>query len=592
LAGIPQHAVPPRGSIRAEAAANRCVERVTAALARASLDYPRHASTIRGLKVVHASLDLVCLADHDGRRMFTTARGTDNNLRHTTLPRDLGNDTLIALGFGPVRVRQVAAAYQSMCDALPEYSSFGTGHSLGATVIEFLAMWAESGPERRKFQRIDLFNPGSSPLRRLLPGRRRPVPLTSTKVCAYCVSGDFISRFHLSSGTKNVLQPRKSLSRHALGHFLPEGDEVAARAREVVGAAVARAIAAVCVAQFAVQACSFRAGSAVSRALENVAFAEMAAQADAEGRKVGLRRHSLRPGRPSLVGRPSLWRPRELPVLPQVEAGDAAEDASPASSAPSLAAGPGLLAARAGPSGSSLGEAARGVAGQQAADADELPVSAACAAGPAELRVSGRPSKPFWRPRATACAQQGEAAEAEESAVSAACTTNSAELGSTGRTSRPFWTPTSRQACARQEVDAAEAEADESSVSVASAECLAEGPSEVGSMGRPSKPFCWRRGPPAQAQHAEGGAANDSFGSADRPARRFFRLRREAPTPRPQVEAADSEESLASTAASTTATPSSAELGATGRTPKQPFWRRGRQPAQELDRLTPLAVAA
>lgn len=276
LAGIPQHAVPPRGSRPGACAEPRCVERVAAALQRAALDYPKHARAIGALEVVHASLDLVCLVDRRGRRLFATARGTDRCLRGATLPRDLGNDALIALGFGPVRARCAAAAYSRVCKQLPGYQAFGTGHSLGGTVIEWLAHWAEAGGhDRRRFLRIDLFNPGSSPL------RRRAVPLAATQVCAHCVCGDFVSKFHKASGTKNVLQPQKKLARHALGHFLPAADEAAAVARETVALAVARSVAAICTARFALELCGARAVGVATKALANVAWAQVTAEADA-----------------------------------------------------------------------------------------------------------------------------------------------------------------------------------------------------------------------------------------------------------------------------------------------------------------------
>uniref|UniRef100_A0A7S4SIT7 Uncharacterized protein n=1 Tax=Alexandrium monilatum TaxID=311494 RepID=A0A7S4SIT7_9DINO len=287
LASLPQHAVPLGGGSSGNARGAPSVGRLLTALHRACLEYPQRADELRELEVVHASLDLVCLADHSGRRLFTAARGTDRALRGATLPRDLGNDALIALGFGPARVSNAIRQYQEVCERLPGFASFGCGHSLGASVIEGLARWAEAGPGRTVFQRIDLFNPASSPLRKLVRGT---VPLVQTEVHAHRVPGDFVSRFHHFLGCSKHVHPRRPrLSAHALGHFLPTADEAAIAARAAVAQCAAAVVARVTGAQVAARTAVAAIGSrAVARAVlaeRSVLIAEAAAAADAQGRR-------------------------------------------------------------------------------------------------------------------------------------------------------------------------------------------------------------------------------------------------------------------------------------------------------------------
>merc|ERR1719356_399613 len=107
------------------------------------------------------------LADHASHELFVSIRGTDKDMRRATLARDLGNDALIFFGFMPVRVRTIAAEYRAVCKQLPGYTTYGTGHSLGASIVEHLAIWAENRSTIETFTRVDLFNPGSSPFQGL-----------------------------------------------------------------------------------------------------------------------------------------------------------------------------------------------------------------------------------------------------------------------------------------------------------------------------------------------------------------------------------------------------------------------------------------
>lgn len=292
LAGLPQHVPSKTVHLRfansSRPSSATYVERAGIALHRASLEYPQHAVELCRLEVISANLDLIFLADHEKRRLFVCARGTDRALRRTTLPRDLGNDALVALGFGPLRVKAAAAEYQDVCARLPDYYTFGCGHSLGATVIEWLALWAEAENGRRAFQRVDLFNPGSSPLRRLLPTRNCGVPLAETDVQTHRVPGDLVSWFHKTVGQKHVHPRLPQLSAHALGHFLPSADDAALAARSAVAESASKAIASVCGAQAAaraaVHAIGVQAVGRVVRAQKNMLLAEVAAATDAQGR--------------------------------------------------------------------------------------------------------------------------------------------------------------------------------------------------------------------------------------------------------------------------------------------------------------------
>mmetsp|Transcript_72811 Transcript_72811/g.201867 ORF Transcript_72811/g.201867 Transcript_72811/m.201867 type:complete len:392 (-) Transcript_72811:256-1431(-) len=204
-------------------------ESVATALHRASLEFPRHAAELRALDVVHACLDMVVLADHERRRLFTAARGTDNKLRRATLPRDIGNDALVVFGLGPRRVRRLTRAYAQACEHCPGYASFGAGHSLGGTVIHGLAVWAEVGSRSSAFRRVDLFNPGSSPLAKVFP-RRRP---KRTEVHCHRVVGDLVSRFHSKEGVRHEHRRVQGVHPHLLTHFLPAAGEAEVAAGEV-----------------------------------------------------------------------------------------------------------------------------------------------------------------------------------------------------------------------------------------------------------------------------------------------------------------------------------------------------------------------
>jgi len=331
LAGLAQHVVPEKGgrrrrrrhreascespasarstaSTRSASSVDGYTQGVVAALHRAALDYPQHAAELEDLVIVHATIDLVCLADHRRRRLFITIRGTDRYLRQATLPRDIGNDALVVLGVAPWRVRSAAAAYSEACELCPGYATFGTGHSLGATIVEWLARWAESSPERRDFERIDLFNPGSTPL------RRRPVVLERTQVHAHCVMGDLVSRFYITSGIRRDLRPLPQLNPHLLGHFLPSSCALAPLAREVVAGATLRAMAAVCASQAATATIVAKAALAAERALRNARRADRAAQADAlEGQPAAERHRAC--FRPMAVTA-MIWRRRRQSALP------------------------------------------------------------------------------------------------------------------------------------------------------------------------------------------------------------------------------------------------------------------------------------
>lgn len=236
LAGLPMHAVPAPQFARtcgpglvgacggdrkplAHADSTSCMDRTRVALAKACEDFPSQMEVLQRLMVEHASLDLVCFADHTEGRLFTAARGTDRMLNPLTLPRDLNNDMRIILGMDPCRTTKAIGEYRTIRSRFPTYYSFGCGHSLGGNVIEHLALLVEDDDELR-FRRIDLYNTGSSPL------RRAPTALTRTELHAHRVPGDWASLYYAAPPGQGYLHsypPKPHVrSQHALGHFLPD----------------------------------------------------------------------------------------------------------------------------------------------------------------------------------------------------------------------------------------------------------------------------------------------------------------------------------------------------------------------------------
>lgn len=234
LAGLPMHAVPPPvfsrtcGMPMSACGGDRrpppqvddkaCIHRVRLALRQARLDYPDRAAELRRLVVEHASLDLVCFADHKEARLFTAVRGTDRGLNPLTTPRDWNNDVLILFGLPPCRTSKALNEYRSVKSRFPLYKSFASGHSLGATIVEHLALYVEEDAPYR-FSRVDVFNTGSSPL------KRTPSMLTVTELHAHRVPGDWASEYYQPPGGANLhtYKPKHHVeSRHRLGHFLPE----------------------------------------------------------------------------------------------------------------------------------------------------------------------------------------------------------------------------------------------------------------------------------------------------------------------------------------------------------------------------------
>lgn len=203
-------------SARASTSTSTCVKRVESALRQACEDFPSHAAILSRLKVEHASLDTVCLADHEERRFFTSVRGTDPSLNMLTAPRDFNNDVLILFGFPPSRTAVVTTDYAKVMPRFQGYKSFGTGHSLGGNIIQHVAASVENSP--LCFDRIDVFNSAASPLQRVSPSFNQ----TSLKI--HRVEGDLAS--WSSRGEVQVYRPRANISdRHSLRHFLPNNEE-------------------------------------------------------------------------------------------------------------------------------------------------------------------------------------------------------------------------------------------------------------------------------------------------------------------------------------------------------------------------------
>jgi len=247
LASLPMHAVPPApdrsyGSailvtqcggqrnrmdknLLAACSTQACVSRIDEAMLQTIQDYPNHAHKLSQLVVEHASIDIVCFADHSSSELFVAVRGTDRFANPLTFPRDWNNNMLIALGFTPAGRAAVAfEEYRELRLRFPDYTSYGSGHSLGGAVILQLAR--ELDPETNMaFARIDIFNTAVSPLTWSLPG------LETTAVHSHRVKGDWASwglaklseqspSGHAELHTHPV--KRHVNEAHSLKHFLPQ----------------------------------------------------------------------------------------------------------------------------------------------------------------------------------------------------------------------------------------------------------------------------------------------------------------------------------------------------------------------------------
>lgn len=236
LAGLPMHAVPESLGLRGCAAAmpltcaaarpkppsdmtlRSGVERIQDVLTALSEEYSEHHEVLRRLQVVHASLDLVCFADHAESCLFTAVRGTDRNLNPLTFPRDWSNNLLIAVGSEPYSRTAVALDYYRQTRSkFLNYTSYGSGHSLGGAVMVQLAKHMEEVPDYR-FARIDVFNTATSPFSRGF------IWLHETVLHVHRVPGDWAS-MGLSSLTDpnlhvHLVKPHVP-ERHSLVHFLP-----------------------------------------------------------------------------------------------------------------------------------------------------------------------------------------------------------------------------------------------------------------------------------------------------------------------------------------------------------------------------------
>jgi len=233
LAGLPIHAVPSPefsrscgpdilvhcGGQRGRHERN-CTGRIEDRLQAIWEDYEDHQDVLGRLRVEHANLDMVMLADHEEQRLFTAARGTDRNVNPLTTPRDWTNNMRILLGLDPGRTAELVENYRAVRERYPGYTSYGSGHSLGGAVVLHLAKAVESDP-LLMFARIDAFNTAVSPLTRSL------VVLSRTAFHAHRVYGDWASwGMCLSPPPATVAvhtHPVKPhvRERHALGHFLP-----------------------------------------------------------------------------------------------------------------------------------------------------------------------------------------------------------------------------------------------------------------------------------------------------------------------------------------------------------------------------------
>eukprot|EP00930_Biecheleria_cincta_P063284 TRINITY_DN48806_c0_g1_i1.p1 TRINITY_DN48806_c0_g1~~TRINITY_DN48806_c0_g1_i1.p1 ORF type:complete len:351 (+),score=31.82 TRINITY_DN48806_c0_g1_i1:45-1097(+) len=235
LAGLPMYAVPApsrscgpdllvqcsgqRMHVEHRMQASTCAQRVQYKLSEIASEYPDHESTLRVLQVEHASLDLVCFADHGGHKLFVAVRGTDPALNPLTVRGDMHSNMNILLGYSPKRADTALEEYRNVRRRFPTYATYGSGHSLGGAVVCHVAKSVEL-QEELSFERVDVFNTATSPLTRSL------AILEGSVLHAHRVPGDWASWglciFEPGTGIVHTHEIKPHVrNRHALGHFLP-----------------------------------------------------------------------------------------------------------------------------------------------------------------------------------------------------------------------------------------------------------------------------------------------------------------------------------------------------------------------------------
>mmetsp|Transcript_120504 Transcript_120504/g.341490 ORF Transcript_120504/g.341490 Transcript_120504/m.341490 type:complete len:327 (-) Transcript_120504:84-1064(-) len=203
------------------------VAHIDAILAQQAEMYPGVKQLSR-LCTVSVSGDMVCFASHTEKKLFVAVRGTD-----AFTARDMGNNMLIAVGKETMRSAVVREEYCRVRDRFPEYSAVGCGHSLGGSVMHELAYRLES-EDRFAFTRVDVFNPGSSPL------RRQYTTLNKTEFYSHRVVGDIVSYSYQSVGKSLVYAPQTGYSVHSMGHFLPPREPLLALVPSWLGCCTSR----------------------------------------------------------------------------------------------------------------------------------------------------------------------------------------------------------------------------------------------------------------------------------------------------------------------------------------------------------------
>mmetsp|Transcript_81674 Transcript_81674/g.263606 ORF Transcript_81674/g.263606 Transcript_81674/m.263606 type:complete len:269 (-) Transcript_81674:177-983(-) len=146
--------------------------------------------------------------------MFTCLRGTNPGSC-----RDLSNDVLVIFGCWLCRTKWVLEEYCHTRRKFPGYRSFGSGHSLGGTVMTELAHLVEEQPDLA-FHRVDVFNTGGSPLARSYSG------LKVTEYNSHRVQGDLVSRYFRAPGRTLEHPQRPEYHPHSLQQFLPDRSDI------------------------------------------------------------------------------------------------------------------------------------------------------------------------------------------------------------------------------------------------------------------------------------------------------------------------------------------------------------------------------
>jgi len=206
-----------------------------------SYEYPDYQGLLERLEIicdVHdaSASTIVCLADHEEKRLYVAARGTHRSISRVSV-EDWKSNLQIAIGSRPYGRTELALEhYRRVKREHTDYVTFGTGHSLGGAVMIQLATCVEDEPEFR-FERVDVFNTAVGPF------ERNFIWLQQTELHIHRIPGDWASLGLNGQQAPNLhMHPAQThvSETHSLQHFLPIKASERARIEEARKAALAQ----------------------------------------------------------------------------------------------------------------------------------------------------------------------------------------------------------------------------------------------------------------------------------------------------------------------------------------------------------------